>query len=227
MTQRKNRKHYTRRSVSGGLAVCLAAGAVSRAGTLAQPSTPAQVEGPFYPLDSESERDTDLTLIEGHAAPATGEQILVRGIIRNTQGGALPNATVELWQANSAGRYKHPADPNPAPLDAHFQGGGIMTTSAEGSYGFKTVKPGPYPLGPMGASGWRCRHIHFKIACPGYRALTTQMYFEGDPLIAQDLVIAGAPRDTRHLLIAKAETDASGLPLYRFDIILASGDAAG
>ena len=61
------------------------------------------------------------------------------------------------------------------------------------------------------------------MSCPGFRPLTTQMYFEGDPLIAQDFEIAKVPEDARHLLIASSTTDDdSGLPLYRFDIVLAS-----
>jgi protocatechuate 3,4-dioxygenase beta subunit len=86
---------------------------------------------------------------------------------------------------------------------------------------FKTIKPGAYPLSFLGGDGWRCRHIHFKVAQDGHPELITQMYFEGDPLIEQDLEIAKAPEELRHLLIAKPVTDeASGLPLYRFNIVL-------
>ena len=201
--------------------VFLAAGAAAPVAAGSSTVTPPQVEGPFYPADADAERDVDLTRLEGHAASATGEQILVRGVVRSSDGSALQGAVVDIWQANHYGRYSHPRDPNTAPLDPDFQGWGIMRSGDGGGYGFRTIKPGAYPLSFLGGSGWRCRHIHFKVSCPGYKALTTQMYFEGDPLIAQDLEIAKAPEETRHLLIASSTPDErSGLPLYQFDVTL-------
>lgn len=214
--------NLSRRSVNRGLALCLTAGAVAPFSASARELTPSQVQGPFYPVDGDAERDIDLTRLEGHSEAATGEQILVRGIVSAADGDVLSGAVVDIWQANHHGRYSHPRDANTAPLDPNFQGWGVMKTSGEGAYGFRTIKPGAYPLSFLGGSGWRCRHIHFKVSCPGYRALTTQMYFEGDPLIAQDTEIARAPAESRHLLIASATRDeASELPLYRFDIVLA------
>ena len=212
----------TRRSINRGLAVLMAAGAAGSVRAVASLATPPQVEGPFYPVDANAERDVDLTLLQGHSEPALGEQILVRGTVRDLSGKALDDAVVDIWQANHHGRYSHPKDPNEAPLDPNFQGWGIMRTSANGEYGFKTIKPGAYPLSFLGGSGWRCQHIHFKVSRPGYAPLITQMYFEGDPLIAQDLEIAKAPEESRHLLIASAVREPeTGLPLYQFDIALA------
>ena len=184
--------------------------------------TPKQVEGPFHPIEAQSDTDTDLSTIEGRAEPAKGEIILVRGRVMDINGCPLEGALVDVWQANHFGRYSHGADPNTAPLDPNFQGWGLMTTDADGRYGFKTIKPGAYPLSFLGGDGWRCRHIHFQVSRPGAEPLTTQMYFHGDPLIEQDLEIAKAPDSLRHRLIAKSEIDAeSGLPLYQFDIVLA------
>ncbi|MEM1110262.1 MAG: protocatechuate 3,4-dioxygenase [Pseudomonadota bacterium] len=211
-----------RRTFAAHLSTCSAAIALAPAAALSALSTPGQVEGPFYPVDTRGERDVDLTQLEGHAEAAKGESIIVRGTVLGRRGEALPGAVVDIWQANQHGRYNHPRDPNPAPLDPDFQGWGIMKTSRQGEYGFKTIKPGAYPLAPLGGRGWRCRHIHFKVSCPGYQPLTTQMYFEGDPLIDQDQVLARAPAAARHLLIAAAEQgEVSGLPEYRFDITLA------
>lgn len=219
--QHKHRAGMTRRSVNRGLAILFAAGAAGCARSEAGMATPPQVEGPFYPEDPNAEQDVDLTRLEGHAESAEGEQILVRGTVRDLSGTALDGAVVDIWQANHHGRYSHSRDPNDAPLDPNFQGWGIMRTPASGEYGFKTIKPGAYPLSFLGGSGWRCQHIHFKVSCPGYQPLITQMYFEGDPLIAQDLEIAKAPEASRHLLIASATTEPdSGLSLYRFDIAL-------
>ena len=225
MKRFSNHSSLSRRTVSNGLALCLTAGAVAPLCAFTRRITPSQVQGPFYPVDGEAERDVDLTRLDGHSEEAAGEQVLVRGFVTSADGAALPGAVVDIWQANHHGRYSHPEDPNTAPLDPNFQGWGVMKTSGEGAYGFRTIKPGAYPLSFLGGSGWRCRHIHFKVSCPGYRALTTQMYFEGDPLIAQDMEIAKVPAESRHLLIASSvQDDASGLPLYRFNIVLAPAD---
>jgi protocatechuate 3,4-dioxygenase beta subunit len=188
--------------------------------------TPKQVEGPFHPIDEQPDTDLDLVMIEGHTEPAQGEVILVRGRVTDTDGRPLNDALVDVWQANHFGRYSHPEDPNPAPLDPDFQGWGLITTDSEGRYGFKTIKPGPYPLSFLGEDGWRCRHIHFQVSRAGFAKLTTQMYFHGDPLIEQDLEIATAPAELRHLLIANSTRDeATGLPLYQFDIVLGLTEA--
>jgi len=206
------------RRLGGGAAALLVA---PRA--LAMLATPSQVEGPFYPIEDQLDKDLDLVRIEGHEQQATGEVILVSGRVMGMDGSPLANAVVDVWQANHHGRYSHPEDPNPAPLDPHFQGWGLLRTDAQGDYTLKTILPGPYSLKFLGEDGWRCRHIHFKVSHPGNQPLTTQMYFEGDPLIEQDLEIAKAPADRRDLLISSPTKDlATGLPLYRFDIVLGS-----
>jgi protocatechuate 3,4-dioxygenase beta subunit len=211
-----SRRDFTKRMGAAG-SVLLAGPAI--AGSVV--ATPRQVEGPFHPIEEQSDTDLDLTLIRGHSERAQGEVILVRGRVVDTGGKPLSGALVDVWQANHHGRYDHPEDPNTAPLDPHFQGWGLIRTDAEGHYQFKTIKPGAYPLSFLGDDGWRCRHIHFRVAQDDHSELTTQMYFEGDPLIEQDRQIAKVPGELRQLLIAKPVTDeASGLPLYRFDIVL-------
>ena len=185
--------------------------------------TPAQVEGPFHPGWDQADVDLDLTLIEGHTSLADGEVMLVRGRISGTDGKPLSNALVDIWQANKHGKYAHPDDPSPEPLDPNFQGWGKINTDAEGRYAFKTIKPGAYPLEYLGFDGWRAAHIHFQVSHDGSDTLTTQMYFEGDPLLPQDEEIAKVPKELHHLLIPKPATDeASGLPLLRFDVVLSA-----
>lgn len=214
-----SRRDFTKK-IGAAAGVVLAGPALG--GTVAP--TPRQVEGPFHPIEKQSDTDFDLTLIEGRSGRAEGELILVRGRVVDAAGRPLSGALVDVWQANHHGRYAHPDDPNTAPLDPDFQGWALIRTDADGRYGFRTIKPGPYPLSFLGDRGWRCRHIHFKVAHDGQPELITQMYFEGDPLIEQDLEIAKAPAELRHLLIAKPINDeTSGLPLYRFDITLAAG----
>jgi protocatechuate 3,4-dioxygenase beta subunit len=184
-------------------------------------TTPRQTEGPFYPVGSQPDTDADLTRVAGREDRATGEIILVRGRVLDTAGNPVTSARIVVWQANHHGRYDHPDDTNPAPLDPNFQGRALLRTDADGGYGFRTIKPGAYPMGSAERGGMRCQHIHFRINSPS-EELTTQMYFEGDPLIEQDRQYAHAPEGTRHLLVAKPERDAdSGLATFRFDIILA------
>lgn len=180
-------------------------------------ATPKQIEGPYYPVDEQADVDLDLTVVEGHAKRATGDVIDVRGRVLDTAGQPLAGTTVDVWQANHWGRYDHPDDPNTMPLDPDFQSWGIVETDADGVYQFRTIKPGAYDI--PGSSGTRrARHIHFKLTGPDGQALTTQMYFAGDPLIENDLVMRDLDRDRWSELIV--EPDASEVPVFNFDIVL-------
>ena len=97
-----------------------------------------------------------------------------------------PNALVEVWQANAAGRYLHEVDQHPAPLDPNFTGAGRTITDDEGRYRFVTVKPGAYPW-KNHPNAWRPAHIHFSVFGRSFtQRLVTQMYFPGDPLFPYD-----------------------------------------
>lgn len=222
----KKNKTVSRRDVSKQIAIAAGVFLLGPSIAKALVPTPEQVEGPFHPIEEQADTDLDLTLIEGNSKTAEGEIILVRGQVFDAEGQPLTDALVDVWQANHVGRYSHPEDPNTAPLDPNFQGWGLMTTDSEGRFSIRTIKPGAYPLSFLGEEGWRCRHIHFQVSRPGFDKLTTQMYFHGDPLIEQDLEIAKAPEELRHLLIAKSISDeTTGLPLYRFDVVLAAAEA--
>ena len=99
--------------------------------------TPDQILGPFYPL-SELPQTSDLTRVSGRSARAEGHVINVMGRVLNLAGQPVRDAKVEVWQANTHGRYTHPSDPNPAPLDPNFEGSAVLTTDSEGRYRFKT-----------------------------------------------------------------------------------------
>jgi len=222
---RKTTRTYSRRAVTKKLG-SIAGGAVLFAPAIASAlaRTPTQTEGPFYPPAPHDETDVDLTLLDGHAERAAGETILVRGRVTDLSGKPLANARVDIWQANHWGRYAHPGDRNPAPLDPNFQGIGITHTDAEGRYGFRTIRPAPYPLSAMGDSGMRPRHIHFKVEHETAGKVTTQMYFEGDPLIWLCPIVNAIPRrEAIESLIAKLDMDAAqpmDMLAWRFDITL-------
>ena len=96
------------------------------------------------------------------------------GQVINLKGEPVRNAKIEIWQANTYGRYTHPSDHNTAPLDPNFEGSALLTTDNDGRYRFKTIKPAAYPAGP---NRMRPAHIHFQVSGRQDR-LVTQMYFE-------------------------------------------------
>jgi len=170
---------------------------------------------------------TDLTKPEGK--PAQGERIIVAGTITDEDSRPVPNTMVEIWQANSAGRYDHPADQHDAPLDPNFRGAGRVFTDAEGRYRFVTIRPGAYPW-PNHANAWRPNHIHFSFFGPAFATrLVTQMYFPGDPLLPLDPIFNGIPDEQeRNRLIAAfdlALTEPDWALGYRFDVVLRGRNA--
>lgn len=181
--------------------------------------TPSQTEGPFYPLNDQADKDTDLTQIKGKSKAAQGERIRIIGRIRNEVGTAINNAQVEIWQANAAGRYQHIRDRNRAAIDPNFQGWGVSRSSTRGEYKFITILPGAYPA----SSDWtRPPHIHFKVSKPGYRQLITQMYFPEQELNASDLILNSLSNQQLPLLIAKNMSNKQQSPyqIFVFDIVL-------
>ena len=179
--------------------------------------TPRQTEGPFYPVQPQQDKDVDLTIIEGHSEHAKGEIIHVRGRVLDTHGNTVNNAFVEIWQANTWGRYRHPRDPNNAPLDPNFQGWGQTYTDTQGNYGFKTIMPGAYPAGP----GWtRPPHIHFKAAKENYYPLTTQMYFPKHELNDTDAILQNLSEVEQRMVISKLQPGTENEKLFIFDIVL-------
>jgi protocatechuate 3,4-dioxygenase beta subunit len=167
------------------------------------------------------EHDTDLTRTKGHRARAQGQVIHVAGRVMNVQGDPVRDARVELWQANTFGRYSHPSDPNPAPLDPGFQGYGVQLTDRDGRFRFTTIKPGPYPVGTR----TRAPHLHFEVTGRIDR-IVTQLFFPGEPLNEQDFVLQSVPRDRDRLIAdlqpAPADED-STTRLVPWDIVLRQG----
>jgi protocatechuate 3,4-dioxygenase beta subunit len=197
-----------------GNAVALPAQALRR--------TPVQVLGPFYPMTKPLDDDADLTSIRGKSGKAAGQVIHVMGRVINTQGEAVAGARIEIWQANAHGRYTHPSDKNPAPLDPNFEGYAVLQTDVEGRYRFKTIKPGAYP-----DDGGRTRppHIHFDVAGRINRTVT-QMYFAGDPHNATDRFLQSVGDKQDHLIVPllspTPDIEPSSL-LALWDIVLEKG----
>lgn len=184
----------------------------------------SEVTGPVFRPDELGPLDNDLILNYAKSGEPVGERTIVHGRVLDENGRGVPGALVEVWQANAGGRYRHRNDTYLAPIDPNFGGCGRMITDADGAYAFRTVKPGAYPFRNH-VNSWRPAHIHFSISGHGFaQRLITQMYFEGDPLIPHDQIIATIPdRAAVSRLIAALDLNA-GAPLdslaYRFDIVL-------
>jgi protocatechuate 3,4-dioxygenase beta subunit len=148
------------------------------------------------------DQDADLTVIAGKDARALGKVLYVSGLVTDLRGEPVVDAVLEIWQANAVGRYTHPADDNASPIDPNFEGYAKIRTGPDGSYHFKTVKPGAYPVTPV--PGWiRPPHIHFDVKGRASR-LMTQMYFEGETLNDKDRFLQGVTR--KDALIARYGT---------------------
>ncbi|MCB8837309.1 protocatechuate 3,4-dioxygenase subunit beta [Aurantimonas sp. VKM B-3413] len=191
---------------------------------IALDNTLSEMTGPVFGHDMIGELDNDLIRNFAKDGEPIGQRIIVHGRVLDEDGRGVPGALVEFWQANGGGRYRHKKETYLAPLDPNFGGCGRTITADDGSYRFRTIKPGPYPW-PNGVNDWRPAHIHFSIFGLGFaQRLITQMYFEGDPLIWQCPIVATIPdRAAVERLVAPLDM-ANTVPMdaraYKFDIVL-------
>ena len=191
------------------------------------PHTLSETTGPVMAGETIAETDYDLT--RQHDGEPLGERIVVSGRILDTNSRPIPHTLIEIWQANSAGRYAHIRDQHPAPLDPNFTGAGRTLTDENGEYRFVTIKPGAYPWFNH-HNAWRPAHIHFSVFGRAFISrLVTQMYFPNDPLLAFDPVYQSLPDDkARQRMISKfdLETTQPQWALgYKFDIVLRGPEA--
>jgi len=150
--------------------------------------TEPTVFGPFF-----LEEAPRFALGDDVANGAKGEPCLVRGTIKSLDGTPVPNALINVWQADADGNY----DVQYSHL-AHPQARGILNADAEGRYHFKTILAEAYPIpsdGPVGAMlaatknhPWRPAHLHFMIDAPGYERLITHVFRDHDQYLDSDVV---------------------------------------
>ena len=188
-------------------------------------NTISEMSGPVFGQNMLGSLDDDLTLNSAQPGEsAIGPRVIVYGRVMDQDGRGIPDALLEVWQANAGGRYRHEKDGYLAPLDPNFGGCGRTVTAEDGTYRFRTVLPGPYPW-PNGPNDWRPSHIHFSIFGSGFaQRLITQMYFEGDPLIWQCPIVNAIPtREAIQRLVAPLDME-NTVPMdaraYKFDIVL-------
>lgn len=179
--------------------------------------TPAQTEGPYYPDRMPSDVDNDLVQVAGRAAAGAGRVTHLVGRVTDTQAQPLAGHTVEIWQCDAQGAYRHSRDPRSAAADVNFQGYGRTQTAADGSYRFRTIQPVPYP--------GRTPHIHLAVSLGNRRRLVTQVYIAGFAGNETDGVFRSVRNaEDRALLLARFEPAADleqGALRAQFDIVLA------
>ncbi len=186
-------------------------------------STLSEETGPAFGRDMLGEMDNNL-ILNFTGQPAIGERIIMHGRVLDEAARPVPGVLIEIWQANAGGRYRHKKDGYTAPLDPNFGGCGRTVSNEEGRYEFLTVRPGAYPW-PNGVNDWRPMHIHVSVFGHGFgQRLITQMYFEGDPLIARCPIVQTI-RDPAAIAALTAPLDMNAaIPMdclaYRFDIVL-------
>lgn len=188
--------------------------------------TPEVGMGPFYPVMKPLDKDADLTASNGKSGVALGTIVHVVGHVIDRKGKPVAGAKIEVWQANTHGRYSHQGDPNTAPLDPNFHGYAVLTTDADGRYRFKTIKPGAYPISPTEK---RPPHIHVDVEGKANR-LVSQMFFPDEPLNEKDqlfLDLRSKSERSAAAVVAQKLPSTKGIEkeamLLKWDIVLLNG----
>ena len=175
--------------------------------------TPSQTVGPFYAIGLTRK---PMNILVTDATP--GERIRIEGQVFDGDGQAVPDAMVEIWQANSYGRYNHPDDKQEKPLDPSFMGWGRSGTDHHGQYSFETVKPGPVPGTDDSV---QAPHVNVCVFARGMLVHAyTRIYFGDEPANETDPVLSSIKSKSRRQTLIAAREEKNGKHVYRFDIRL-------
>jgi protocatechuate 3,4-dioxygenase alpha subunit len=158
-------------------------------------ATPSQTVGPYLHIGLTWLNNDNL------AGPGvSGDRVTVEGRVFDGDGKPINDAMIEIWQANSHGKYAHPDDKQDKPLEPGFKGFGRIPTNEEGRFRFTTIKPGRVP-GPGGEP--QAPHLAVSVLARGViKRLATRMYFPDDPGNASDPILKLVPAERRATLIA-------------------------
>jgi protocatechuate 3,4-dioxygenase beta subunit len=208
-----------RRRVLLGAAGCAAALALPALASSRRAIT-RMTDGPFYPPRAWRERwsdwDADLTRVDGASAVAKGEHLGLEGRVIDTQERPIDGATLEIWQCDALGHYRHPStEPTVDAVDNAFQGFGSSRSDAQGQFRFRTIRPVPYP--------GRTPHIHVKLRHASFGEVTSQLFVAGDPGNARDFLWRGLSADDRPALemrLQPASGDSGLRWLVRHELVL-------
>ena len=170
---------------------------------MSRQATTSQTVGPFFSIGMTRMKHDDLV-----SAGTSGERVVIEGRVLDGDGQPVPDAIIEIWQANSYGKYAHPEDQQDKPVEPSFSGYGRIPTDDEGKFRFTTIKPGPVPDldGKLQAP-----HIVVSVFARGLlRRLVTRIYFPDEPANATDFVLNLVEASRRETLVAKKIADVSG-----------------
>jgi protocatechuate 3,4-dioxygenase, alpha subunit len=176
--------------------------------------TPSQTVGPFFHIGLDRPDWADLT-----AGNPQGECIVVEGRVIDGDGAPVPDACLELWQANAAGRYAHPDDTRTdTPLDPNFRGFGRVSTDADGNFRFTTIRPGPVP---GRGNSLQAPHIAVALFARGLlKQLYTRVYFAGEPLNETDPVLSTIADPMRRQTLIATRSEHAEPTTWRLDIVM-------
>ena len=175
--------------------------------------TPSQTVGPFFHIGLDRPDWADLT-----SGGPQGERIVIEGRVIDGDGASVPDACLELWQANAVGRYAHPDDTRTdKPLDPNFRGFGRVATDADGRFRFTTIRPGPVP---GRGNALQAPHIGVALFARGLlKQLFTRIYFTGDPLNETDPVLLSIDDPARRETLL-ATPNGSDVGTWHLDIVM-------
>ena len=178
-------------------------------------TTTWQTVGPYFKIGLEWLHRDNL-VGEG----TSGERVTIQGRVFDGDGVPVPDAMLEIWQANAHGKYAHPEDTQNKPLEPGFGGYGRMHVSDDGTFRFATIKPGPVP-GPEGSE--QAPHLLVSVFMRGVlRRMVTRIYFPDEPLNAADYILNLVEPERRSTLIAKKT--ARGAGRLEWNVILQGAD---
>lgn len=179
--------------------------------------TPSQTVGPFYAIGLTNRKMNVLT-----TDATQGQRIRIEGRVFDGDGKPVPDAMVEIWQANAYGRYHHPEDKQEKPFDPSFVGWGRSGTDEDGGFSFETIKPGPVP-GP--GDRVQAPHINVVVFARGMLVHAfTRIYFSDEPANADDPVLKLIKNQARRSTLIAQREERDGKRIYRFDIHLQGKD---
>lgn len=180
--------------------------------------SPSQTVGPFFHYGLMTKEDSHILIDEF----TKGQRISIIGQVLDGAGNPVPDAMLEIWQADAGGHFNHEADPHHEQADPHFRGFGRADTVRDGKFSFKTIKPGTVPF-----DGQRDQapHINVRVFSRGMLIHAyTRLYFSDEEAAnQQDPVLNLVPADRQHTLIAQREPSGE-LPTYCFIVRLQGED---
>jgi protocatechuate 3,4-dioxygenase, alpha subunit len=178
-------------------------------------ATSSQTVGPYFRIGLRW-LNRDNLVGEG----VSGERVTIQGRVFDGDGAPVPDAILEIWQANAHGKYDHPEDTQDKPLEPGFKGYGRVSVNDEGIFRFATIKPGPVP-GPKGKD--QAPHLVVSVFMRGVlRRTVTRIYFPDDPRNPADFILNLVEPARRSTLIAKKT--AGGAGALEWNVVLQGPD---